>query len=751
MGTSSATRNYYADLGVSPTADEDEIKKHFRRLAREYHPDRNPGHEVEVVSKFQELQQAYEVLCDSEKRSKYDAARAKLQRAATTAAGGPMATTAPPAHTRDDTHGFRRPARAQTTSFDTRSQQPPQPQSQARPTPKSTPQQSYASTRQGPAPSAGAETLGAFARGAQRWDRGAAFEEASRNEGKRGFQRMPAAGPPPSIPPRPRQHPTAPRPPSTPTPPDMPSGGNPGFPGLSRTASARRMYYPDEKHTPRSAYAYVKGDRPAPTSSSQQQYYETLRPESPPGGRARTSAYHLRHSRSTEHADRLERPGFYSREANRYASNFGERTDIHAPLGRSASVRHPQSNHVHDEESGPFGHRPRSYHHASQPDPPPARHRSASPNMRRASYSSSSGGPSDEETYPQNHEARPKQVPKSRRPQKPDGLDSFFPPSGYTHIVEDVPENGSYKYPPPPTRDTPVRQPFPNTPFSNIQRNEPRNKESTSTASTERPSGDGVFMPAKFQHEDWAEKLRQERNPSPSKQQRGTRPKEARRTTGSTHSSVDAMDVDPAPKDYAYPRTNGNINLDDLKDTAPLSSEGGLNGMHDDLKSSLPFESRAAPFPDFEKTSSTQTRLKLSDLPRPPKLIHPPPDDHSSNQAWQDYITNINAYVRDWAQYEERIIDHFHVRNRLLRTAMADDWVTSPTDGPPGNEISQNDFGQLNTNKKAGYGTYMDWLEDDKVCHVAWETACERHRLCLEELGKVRERLKTTARSDDQS
>ena len=48
------TRNYYADLKVSANASENEIRKAFRGLALQYHPDRNPGRESEFVVKFQE-------------------------------------------------------------------------------------------------------------------------------------------------------------------------------------------------------------------------------------------------------------------------------------------------------------------------------------------------------------------------------------------------------------------------------------------------------------------------------------------------------------------------------------------------------------------------------------------------------------------------------------------------------------------------------------------------------------------------
>lgn len=63
-------RDLYAVLGVPKDADEDAIKKAFRKLAVQYHPDKNPGKGAEA--KFKEINQAYEVLSDKEKRSLYD-------------------------------------------------------------------------------------------------------------------------------------------------------------------------------------------------------------------------------------------------------------------------------------------------------------------------------------------------------------------------------------------------------------------------------------------------------------------------------------------------------------------------------------------------------------------------------------------------------------------------------------------------------------------------------------------------------
>jgi molecular chaperone DnaJ len=78
-------KDFYATLGVPKDADDDAIKKAYRKLARTWHPDRNPG-DTAAETKFKDIGEAYAVLSDPEQRKQYDALRAM-------AGGGPRFTS----------------------------------------------------------------------------------------------------------------------------------------------------------------------------------------------------------------------------------------------------------------------------------------------------------------------------------------------------------------------------------------------------------------------------------------------------------------------------------------------------------------------------------------------------------------------------------------------------------------------------------------------------------------------------------
>jgi DnaJ-class molecular chaperone len=81
-------KDYYATLGVSKSASDKEIKQAFRKLARKYHPDVNPGDKV-AEARFKELNEAHEVLSDPAKRKKYDELGANWRLYEQAGAGGP--------------------------------------------------------------------------------------------------------------------------------------------------------------------------------------------------------------------------------------------------------------------------------------------------------------------------------------------------------------------------------------------------------------------------------------------------------------------------------------------------------------------------------------------------------------------------------------------------------------------------------------------------------------------------------------
>jgi len=81
--------NYYKVLGVSHDADVETIKSQYRKLAKENHPDLNPGNSA-AEARFKEIGEAWEVLGDADKRAKYDQSRTPTKAKAKTKRGTPL-------------------------------------------------------------------------------------------------------------------------------------------------------------------------------------------------------------------------------------------------------------------------------------------------------------------------------------------------------------------------------------------------------------------------------------------------------------------------------------------------------------------------------------------------------------------------------------------------------------------------------------------------------------------------------------
>ena len=83
-------KDYYEVLGVNKNATDEELKKAYRKLAKQYHPDANPDNKEEAEKKFKEVNEAYETLSNPQKRKMYDQFGADGPQGFGGGAGGPF-------------------------------------------------------------------------------------------------------------------------------------------------------------------------------------------------------------------------------------------------------------------------------------------------------------------------------------------------------------------------------------------------------------------------------------------------------------------------------------------------------------------------------------------------------------------------------------------------------------------------------------------------------------------------------------
>lgn len=84
------------------------------------------------------------------------------------------------------------------------------------------------------------------------------------------------------------------------------------------------------------------------------------------------------------------------------------------------------------------------------------------------------------------------------------------------------------------------------------------------------------------------------------------------------------------------------------------------------------------------------------------------------------------------------MLDHFRTRQDQINVGMRNNWIDSMGDGPSVEAFDTASDPSL----RAGFSTYMAWLEDDAKCRSWWDTANERHRECFENLARIRDIMK---------
>lgn len=392
-------RDYYADLGLGPSAESEDIKKQFRKLGRyklivfrriglltlllalKYHPDRNPGKEVEFIAKFQAIQAAHEILSDPQQRLRYDTDRLR-------AGYGRQYAAHARANTSRRTHASHTTASAKPQPFSARAQ--------------------YANT----GPSTGAQRYASYAKAApqQPWEK-KNDDGQTRADAFRGFQGMKNGSPNmsgwSSFDPRTGRSGTT-----------RANGTSTGQ--TPRTKSAYEYFKASSKPTegagtPRSQTTRRKngfapgtagGDEPMAANTSA--YTSTPRD-------SRHSGYFFDNSVPSPTAKRTDGPDL-ERVRNQYANASGEKTFFSSAwLGRDNARRTSRTNPP-----------------SPTPDSDTNRHRSVSPSHLKANrnrHYAPSASPSDadddddddddtdDDPYERNNASpapKPKAVPKSR-------------------------------------------------------------------------------------------------------------------------------------------------------------------------------------------------------------------------------------------------------------------------------------------------------------------------------------------------
>jgi hypothetical protein len=209
--------------------------------------------------------------------------------------------------------------------------------------------------------------------------------------------------------------------------------------------------------------------------------------------------------------------------------------------------------------------------------------------------------------------------------------------------------------------------------------------------------------------------------------------------------------------------TNGLHAVDDLFDlkninnVTPLTATNntGIKNL-DDIHVNLPFESQAS----NQNASRRPSRPRDLELPNPPKRPRRPEFCHASSQpalprkAWERYVGEMQAYMREWNDFNRRMLCHFNARQDATETGLSPRWISAvgdsvrlKLDGEEGNandadlasDLNNGDDSLVPGRPAGGFSAYLRAIEEDFRVRTHWNVAWENHSNCITELGEVRE------------
>lgn len=230
----------------------------------------------------------------------------------------------------------------------------------------------------------------------------------------------------------------------------------------------------------------------------------------------------------------------------------------------------------------------------------------------------------------------------------------------------------------------------------------------------------------------------------------------------------DAPPVKKPKPPSAEPRTPL-FNLDNLRNTAPFTNTtgGGIENL-EDFHTTLPFESQAKQ----QRTTRNDIRPRVLQLPNPPKrpwapkpVLLAPTSKHLvlPRDKWNWYVSAMGTYMHEWNAFNTRMLTHFNARQEANETGLAPGWISAVGDSTRLKINGADDDGIDGTAKKdlddyhvdeflvpgtskGGFSAYLRGIEEDIQVRKHWDVACELHRECILDLGRLREWIRDGGR-----